>query len=268
MAEQALVPPAGHPVRLADYDTEYAGNISKEEAAKLTEDYRTRIAERQEVLYAQGKYSLLVVFQAMDAAGKDSTIRQVFSGVNPQGIRVANFKAPTAHDLAHDFLWRVHAQVPPRGLIGVFNRSHYEDVLIVRVNKLVPEDVWRRRYDHINAFERLLHDSGTHILKFYLHISKDEQKKQLQERLDDPSKHWKFSIGDLPVRQQWDEYMQAYEDAFTHCSTPHAPWHIVPGNKRWYRTYIIAKTIAETLEAMPLRYPDPEPGLDQVVIPD
>ncbi|MCS6834558.1 MAG: polyphosphate kinase 2 family protein [Anaerolineae bacterium] len=268
MAEQALIPPLGYPVRLTDYDPEYAGSMSKEEAAERTEEYKARIAQRQEVLYAQGKYSLLVIFQAMDAAGKDSAIRHVFSGVNPQGIRVANFKAPAAHELAHDFLWRVHAQVPPRGMIGVFNRSHYEDVLIVRVNQLVPEDVWRKRYDHINAFERLLHDSGTHILKFYLHISKDEQKKQLQERLNDPSKHWKFSIGDLPVRQQWDEYMRAYEDVFARCSTLYAPWHIVPANKRWYRTYVIAKTIAEALDAMPLRYPEPEPGLDQVVIAD
>jgi len=268
MAKQALAPKPGQPVNLADYDPEYAADISKDEAVKRTEDYKARIAERQEVLYAQGKYSLLVVFQAMDAAGKDSTIRHVFSGVNPQGIRVANFKAPTAQELAHDFLWRIHAQVPPKGMIGIFNRSHYEDVLIVRVNKLVPEETWRSRYSHINAFERLLVDSGTHILKFYLHISKDEQKKQLQERLDDPSKHWKFSIGDLPVRQQWDDYMRAYEDAFSHCNTAQAPWHIVPGNKRWYRTYVVAKTIAEALEAMPLSYPEPEPGLDKVVIAD
>jgi PPK2 family polyphosphate:nucleotide phosphotransferase len=170
--------------------------------------------------------------------------------------------------LAHDFLWRVHQQVPPKGYIGIFNRSHYEDVLVVRVNNIVPEEVWRARYDHINNFEKMLSDSGVKILKFFLHISKEEQQERFQARLDDPQKHWKFSLGDLPVREKWEDYMQAYSDAISFCNTDYAPWHIVPANKKWYRDYIITKTIVETLESMPLKYPDPEPGLDKVVIPD
>lgn len=270
MAEPVIVPAFNKKVRLSDYSPEYEGDLSKEDALALTDNYKARIAEQQDVLYAQGKYALLIILQAMDAAGKDSTIRHMLTGVNPQGVRVVSFKAPTPQELAQDFLWRVHQQTPPKGFIGVFNRSHYEDVLVVRVNELVPERVWRKRYAHINAFESLLADSGTRILKFYLNISKAEQKKQLQERLEDPKKHWKFSMGDLPVRARWADYMEAYEDAFSECHTPHAPWHIIPANTRWYRNYIIAKTIAETLDDMKLSYPEPEAGFDpqKVIIED
>jgi PPK2 family polyphosphate:nucleotide phosphotransferase len=222
----------------------------------------------QERLYAEGQQSLLIVLQAMDAGGKDGTIKRVFEGVNPQGVHVANFKQPTEKELAHDFLWRVHRQVPPTGMIGIFNRSHYEDVLIVRVNNLVPESIWRARYDHINNFERLLADSGTRILKFYLHIDKKEQKERFQARLDNPDKHWKFNLGDLPVREQWDDYMRAFEDAITQCHTEAAPWHIVPANHKWYRNLVICRTIVETLEAMNPQFPPPEDNLDDVTIPD
>jgi len=190
------------------------------------------------------------------------------SGVNPQGVQVTAFKAPTPEELDHDFLWRVHQHVPPRGMIGLFNRSHYEDVLIVRVENLVPDKVWKARYDHINAFERLLVDSGVTILKFFLHISKEEQKERFEERLQQPEKNWKFATGDLAVRAKWDRYMEAYEDALTRCNTEVAPWYIVPANKKWYRDFVISKTIVKKLENLDMHYPDPEPGLDQIVIPD
>lgn len=268
MAQQPLVPKPGSPVKLHDFDPEYRGDLNKKEARETEAQLEARLAELQEMLYAQGKYSLLIVLQAMDAGGKDGTIKHVFDSVNPQGVRVVSFKAPTAEELSHDFLWRVHQHTPPKGYIGIFNRSHYEDVLVVRVNSLVPAEVWQERYDHINHFERLLADSGTRILKFFLHISKDEQKERFEERLARPDKHWKFSTGDLPVREQWDDYMDAYEAVLTRCNTDYAPWHIVPSNKKWYRNFIISKTIVETLESMNLAYPDPEPGLDKVVIPD
>ncbi len=267
MSKHVFHPPIGEKVSLADYDPEYAEG-DKKRAQKELATLHARLFELQERLYAENKQSLLIILQAMDAAGKDSTIRKVFEGINPQGVQVSSFKAPTEIELAHDFLWRIHQRVPAKGMIGVFNRSHYEDVLIVRVNNLVPEEVWRKRYAHINHFERLLADSGTHILKFYLNISKAEQKKQLQERLDDPTKHWKFSVGDLPVRNQWDDYMRAFEDVFTQCNTDYAPWYIIPGNTRWYRTLTITKIIVETLEKMNPQYPKPEEGVDKVVIPD
>jgi PPK2 family polyphosphate:nucleotide phosphotransferase len=204
----------------------------------------------------------------MDAGGKDSAIKKVFDHVNPQGVHVTSFKAPTSEELAHDFLWRVHQHVPGKGYIGIFNRSHYEDVLVVRVNNLMPEDVWQQRYDHINNFERLLTDSGTRILKFYLHISKDEQKERFQERLDNPDKHWKFSMGDLPVREKWNAYMEAFEAVLTRCNTAYAPWYIIPANRKWYRNLVVTRTIVETLESMNPQYPPAEPGLDEVIIPD
>lgn len=265
---QPLVPPIGQRVRLKDYDPNLKGELDKETARAELTKLQGRLEELQEMLYAQGRQSLLIVLQAMDAGGKDGTIEAVFEGINPQGVRVTSFKAPTPAELSQDFLWRIHQHTPPKGYIGIFNRSHYEDVLVVRVNKLVPEAVWSKRYDHINAFERLLFDSGTRILKFFLHISKDEQKARFQSRLDDPTKHWKFSLGDLPVREKWDEYMRAYEDAISHCNTAYAPWHIVPANRKWYRNWVVMQTIVETLEGMGLAYPPPEDGLESVVIPD
>lgn len=268
MPEQVIRPKAFTKIKLAKFDPAYTNGMEKEATKAETDKLKKRLDELQEILYAQGKYSLLIVLQAMDAGGKDGTIDDVFSGINPQGFRVANFKAPTTEELAHDFLWRIHKQVPPKGYIGIFNRSHYEDVLVVRVNELVPKAVWQGRYEHINHFERLLADSGVSILKFFLHISKEEQKERFQARLDDPTKHWKFSIGDLPVREQWDEYMSAYEDAISHCNSDYAPWHIIPANRKWVRNYFITKTIVETLEALPLAYPPEEEGLETVVIPD
>jgi PPK2 family polyphosphate:nucleotide phosphotransferase len=268
MTAQPLVPPFDQPFRLADYSPDDTGGITKAEAREREVALEARLAELQEKLYAQGTQSLLVVLQAMDAAGKDSTIKRVFDSVNPLGVQVTSFKQPTPIELAHDFLWRVHQRTPSRGMIGIFNRSHYEDVLVVRVNNLVPQHIWEGRYAHINAFERLLADNGTRILKFFLHISRAEQKKRLQERLDNPAKNWKFSVGDLPVRAQWDSYMQAYEAAIGRCHAPHAPWHVVPANAKWYRDYIVTKTIVETLESMNVAYPPPEPGLESVVIPD
>jgi len=265
---QALKPVPRTKIHLTDYSPVYTGDISKKKAMDETEKMHERLGILQEMMYAQRKQSMLVVLQAMDAGGKDGVLRKVFTYLNPQGIRVSSFKAPTEEELAHDFLWRIHKEVPPKGYIGVFNRSHYEDVLVVRVNNLVPIEVWRKRYAHINQFEQLLAESGTRILKFFLHISKDEQKARLQDRLDDPNENWKFSIGDLPVREKWDDYMQAYEDAISQCNTEYAPWHIVPANHKWYRNYIITRTLLETLESMNLAYPPAEKGLKDVKIPD
>ncbi len=269
MNEQPLCPPVGQRVRLADYDPNYTGPYTrKKDVQKQLKHNRRRLRALQEVLYAEHKHALLVVLQAMDAGGKDGSIRHVMRGVNPQGVQVTSFKVPTPEELAHDFLWRVHRRVPGRGTIGIFNRSHYEDVLVVRVENLVPPDVWQARYEHINAFERLLADSGVTILKFYLHISKDEQKRRFQERLTKPEKFWKFSRGDLAVRAKWDEYMAAYEDALTRCNTTVAPWHIVPANHKWYRNVVISNTIIAALEKLDMHYPPPEPGIEAITIPD
>jgi PPK2 family polyphosphate:nucleotide phosphotransferase len=274
--KQPLHPAPGETVHLKDYDPGYTGDFKgndadikdKDESVEELENNRRRLEELQEILYAEGKHALLIVLQAMDAGGKDGAIRSVFKGVNPQGIRVTSFKVPTVEELAHDFLWRIHQHVPPRGMIGIFNRSHYEDVLVVRIENLVPEAIWKARYDHINAFERVLTDSGVTILKFFLHISKEEQKERFEERLRQPDKQWKFAKGDLAVRAKWDQYMAAYEDVLTRCNTDQSPWHIVPANKKWYRDIVISRTIIETLEKLDMRYPAPEPGLDQIVIPD
>jgi len=269
VSKQALIPPPGQQVRLADYDPSYTGEYtSKKDVRKLIKRNRRRLRELQEVLYAEHKHALLIVLQAMDAGGKDGSIRHVMRGVNPQGVQVTSFKVPTPEELAHDFLWRVHRRVPGRGSIGIFNRSHYEDVLVVRVENLVPPEMWGARYEHINAFERLLTESGVTVLKFYLHISKDEQKRRFEERLTKPEKFWKFSRGDLAVRAKWDEYMAAYEDALTRCNTDYAPWHIVPANHKWYRNLVLSNTIVAALERLDMRYPPPEPGIEQITIPD
>ncbi len=238
----------------------------RDKAEKEFKKFRKRIAELQPVLYAEGKHKLLVVLQAMDAGGKDSTTRSVFEGVNPQGVHVISFKAPSKRELAHDYLWRVHRDVPPLGMIHVFNRSHYEDVLIVRVDELVPQEVWEPRFDQINQFEKFLTETGTTILKFYLHISKDEQKERFQARLDEPHKHWKFSRQDLEKRKQWDQYRTAFNDVITKCSTEHAPWHVIPADQKWYRNWAVSKILCEKLEELNPQYPPDEPGLDQIVI--
>ncbi|MCI0698739.1 polyphosphate kinase 2 family protein [candidate division KSB1 bacterium] len=265
--KQPILLPSDERIRIKDFDPDYTGNYKdKDEAKAELEKNIARMAELQEVLYAEGKHALLIVLQAMDAGGKDGVIRNVMSGINPQGCRVTSFKAPTPEELSHDFLWRIHAHVPPKGYIGVFNRSHYEDVLIVRVHNLVPEAVWKKRYEHINNFEKLLADSGVTILKFFLHISQDEQKERLQKRLEDKTKNWKFNPGDLKERARWDEYMRAYEDAINECNTSWAPWHVVPANKKWYRNLVVSERLVEVLESLDMKYPPAPEGIEEVVI--
>jgi PPK2 family polyphosphate:nucleotide phosphotransferase len=258
----------GDQVDLNQWDPNDTGEFigEKKEAKDAMDALNDRLEELQELLYAQGKHKVLVVLQAMDSGGKDGTIRHVFEGVNPQGVKVASFKVPTKEELAHDYLWRVHKRAPGKGEIVIFNRSHYEDVLVVRVHNLVPEEVWSRRYGHINQFERLLADEGTTILKFYLHIDLVEQKERFQARLDNPQKHWKFSLGDLEERKLWPEYTRAYQDVLNRTSTEWAPWYIVPANRKWYRNYVIASVLVETLEGLDMHYPQQEDDLSGVVI--
>lgn len=254
-------------VNLAEWDADDRGDFTRKSAgeaavAKLNQE----LEHLQELLYAENKHKVLIVLQAMDTGGKDGVIRHVFDGVNPQGVKVASFKAPTPKELSHDYLWRVHQQTPATGEIVIFNRSHYEDVLVVRVRGLAPEEVWRRRYDQINAFERMLAEEGTTILKFYLHITKEEQKARLQSRLDEPEKRWKFSLGDLAERKRWSEYMQAYEEALSKTSTEWAPWYVAPANRKWYRNWVISTVIVDTLKAFNMRYPQSEALPDNIVI--
>lgn len=254
----------GHAVELAERSTRSADGFDGDKAAGQQEAVRLigRLGELQQVLYAGATHKLLIVLQAMDAAGKDGTIRAVFTGVNPQGTRVTSFKRPTDLELAHDYLWRVHQHAPAAGEIAIFNRSHYEDVLVVRVHGLVAEERWKRRYEHIAAFERMLADEGTTIVKLFLHISKEEQAVRFRERLADPTKRWKFRAGDLDERKRWNDYQRAYEAAIEATSTPWAPWYVVPADRNWYRNLVVSQILVDTLEALDLRYPDPETGLD------
>ena len=240
----------------------------KEAAAAELDALRDELEEFQLRLWAEGKRSLLIVLQAMDAGGKDGTIRKVFTAFNPQGTSVTGFGVPTEEELAHDFLWRIHHHTPGKGRIGIFNRSHYEDVLVVRVAELAPESVWSRRYEQINAWESLLAASGTTIIKLFLHISRDEQRQRFQKRLDDPAKQWKFSMGDLKVRERWDAYQTAYTDALARCSTPEAPWFVVPADRKWYRDLAVARIVAATAREIDPQYPAPEGDLSGVVIPE
>jgi PPK2 family polyphosphate:nucleotide phosphotransferase len=259
----------GMAIKLQEVDPEQSEFYqSKEEVEDALKAQRERLADLQERLYAEHRKSVLIVLQAMDTGGKDGTIRGVFDGVNPQGCQVWSFKVPSEEELAHDYLWRHHIKTPPRGMIAIFNRSHYENVLVVRVHNLVPEDVWSRRYSQINDWERMLCENGTVILKFFLHISKDEQKDRLQSRLDNADKRWKFAVGDLPERALWDQYMAAYEDAISKCSTPYAPWYVIPANKKWYRNLVVARTIADTIDALNPQFPKPEEDLSKVLIKD
>lgn len=237
-------------------------------AAEDQDELIARMAELQRMFYADGRYALLLVLQALDAGGKDGTIRRTLSGLNPQGVRVRSFKRPTELELAHDFLWRIHQAVPRKGEIGVFNRSHYEDVLVVRVDELVPEPMWRRRYEHIVAFERLLHDGGTRFVKVYLHIDREEQRARLQQRLDDPSRHWKFDANDLRVRAQWDDYRAAFAEMFARTGQEPSPWLIVPANRKWYRDLVVATAMVEAMEALDLRWPEPSVDLSQFTVGD
>jgi PPK2 family polyphosphate:nucleotide phosphotransferase len=249
----------GKRIDLDSIDPADTGSIrDKEESEKLEARWLERLFDLQAHLSAEAGQALLIVLQGLDASGKDGTIQHVFAGVNPQACQVHSFKVPTPLELAHDFLWRVHAACPPRGVIGIFNRSHYEDVLAVRVEKLLPEKLWRQRYGQINEFERILDACGTRIVKFYLHVSKKEQRVRIAERLDDPSRNWKFSQSDLAARQKWKAYRAAYNDALTQCNTEWAPWHIVPADRKWYRNLVIAETVTKTLEDMHPPYPKPK----------
>lgn len=259
----------GEPVSLATLAPDASEDYqSKKEVEKKLQKQRDRLIDLQRRLYAENQQSLLIVLQAIDTGGKDGTIKNVFQGVNPQGCRVWSFKKPSEEESSHDFLWRYHQRTPQRGMIAIFNRSHYEDVLIVRVKQLVPEEVWRQRYDAINEFEQMLTLSNVRVIKFFLHISKDEQKQRLESRLQNPDKRWKFSRDDIKERLLWDDYQVAFEDAINNCSTSHAPWYVVPANHKWYRDLVVARTIVDTLEAMNPQYPAAEAGLENIVIPD
>ncbi|MGI9418598.1 MAG: polyphosphate kinase 2 family protein [Geminicoccaceae bacterium] len=267
VVERYRLPTNKKKISLADYDTRDKDCFpDRDEAEAVTARDVEAIAELQNRLYAEGRQALVVVFQATDTGGKDSTIRKVLGPINPQGVHVTSFKAPSSTELAHDYLWRIHQAVPAKGMIGVFNRSHYEDVLIVRVRDLAPKDDIEQRYDQINAFERHLAENHVTILKFFLHISKDEQKERLQARLDDPEKHWKFNPGDLDERKLWDDYEDAFEIALSRCSTRHAPWFVIPADRKWYRNAVVARVIRHTLEEMDPRYPEAEHDVDGIVI--
>ena len=243
-------------VKLSDFDADDTGSFkTKEEAEEILEKQRAKLFELQEMMYAEDKRSLLVVLQGMDGAGKDGTIRHIFTGVNPQGCQVTSFKQPSVEEQQHDYLWRVHHAVPPRRMIGIFNRSHYEEVLVVRVHGNLSKEQVEQRFEAINNFEKLLVQNRAIILKFFLHISKDEQKKRLQERLDHPQKYWKVSPDDLKERKFWPDYQKAYEDLFRHCSTKHAPWYIIPANKKWYRNVLISQILVDQLESLKMSYP-------------
>lgn len=254
-------------IHLGDADARVSGRVPFGAALEAaTAKQVNRIAEQQRVLYADGRYALLIVLQGRDASGKDGTIRRVFTAVNPQGCSVASFKVPTELELRHDFLWRIHQQVPSRGMIGIFNRSHYEDILVPRVHGLLPKKVWSARYQQINDFERMLSDDSVVILKFMLHVSRAEQKERLMERLSDKTKNWKFRAKDLDDRALWDEFAEAYEGILSHTSTSWAPWYVVPADDKPVRDWLIARVIADRLEKLPLRYPPAELGIRKLVI--
>ena len=257
----------GKTFRLHEIDTaDDMGLGNKAKAAARMESDLDRLRRLQHLLYADDRYALLVVLQAMDTAGKDGTIRHVMSGLNPVGCVVTSFKVPTDTERDHDFLWRIHNAIPPRGVIGVFNRSHYEDVLVPRVHRLVPKKVWKQRYRQINDFERMLTENGVELLKCFLHVSKAEQARRLRERVLDKRKNWKFSEGDLEERRYWEKYQLAYEDAINECTTPWAPWHIVPSDKKWVRDSVVARVMVDKLSSLDLRYPKPPVGLSKMVI--
>lgn len=264
MNPHRVVPGRKINLRKVDADDTPLVKGGKKEGEALAAKLGQRLDALQDLLYAGHEHKLLIVLQGMDTAGKDGAIRKVFASMDPLGIRVASFGVPTEEELDHDFLWRVHRQVPGKGEIVIFNRSHYEDVLVVRVRNLVPKSVWRERYDQINDFEKMLADTGTVILKFFLHIDADEQKERLQARIDDETKRWKFRKGDLDDRKLWRDYQSAYEDAISRTSTEWAPWYVVPANAKWYRNVVISQTIVEALERLHLRYPPSEEGLERL----
>ena len=255
----------GSKVDLDTFDAQWKPDgLDRDAAENRFAALTQRLRDLQHVMYAEDKRSLLIVLQGRDAAGKDGTIRHVFGPINPQGCRVTSFKVPSTLEASHDFLWRCHLAAPARGRIGIFNRSHYEDVLVVRVHDLVPKSVWSKRYDQINAFESLLAGSGTTILKFYLHIDPDEQLERFRKRIDNPKKNWKISDADYSERPFWDSYTRAFEDALEKCSTPDAPWFTIPANRKWLRNLIIAEIVVETMEGMKMKYPAPSVDMDEI----
>jgi PPK2 family polyphosphate:nucleotide phosphotransferase len=254
LGEALLVKP-GRKFRLDDVDPDNTHGLDKPAAEARLEKVKAELIELQTVLYAESRRSVLIVLQGIDASGKDGTIRHVMSGLNPQGVSVMSFKVPEGEEKRHDYLWRIHRAVPEWGRIGIFNRSHYEDVLVVRVHELVPKSVWSQRFDQINEFERMLAENNVRILKFFLYISKDEQGRRLAARLEDPSKNWKFSADDTKERSYWDDYIVAYNDVLTRCSTAAAPWHVVPSNRKWFRNLAVAQILRDELRAMKLAYP-------------
>ena len=260
-----LVEP-GSDLSLAHRDTDETFGWEKDWALEELERVKQRLDVLQARLYAEEQRSVLLVLQAMDAAGKDGTIRSILSGLNPAGVHVASFKVPGGLEVQHDYLWRVHQQVPAKGHIGVFNRSHYEDVLVVRVKGFAPKPVWSKRYEHIREFEQLLADEGTRIVKCFLHVGRDEQRERLQERVDDPEKRWKFRKGDLEDRALWKDFMEAYEDAIRKTSTKYAPWYVVPADHNWSRNLAVAKILLDVLEDMDPQLPPPEDGIEGLVV--
>lgn len=257
---------AGPKLRLDDHDPAETFGWDKDEAVAALAEERTAIADLQKRLFAEGTRAVLMVLQAMDAGGKDGVLREVMTGLNPAGVKVRPFGVPSKEELNHDFLWRIHRHTPPRGTIGVFNRSHYEDVLVVRVKGLAPRSVWSKRYGHIAGFEQLLVDEGTSIVKFFLNISKDKQRERFQDRIDSPDEQWKFRLGDLDDRALWDHYMQAYRDAMAETSTPDAPWYVVPADRKWVRNLVVARILRHTLERLDPQYPPAEDGIDGLVV--
>ncbi len=259
-----LVKP-GSRVKLDQIDPQYAGGYTKDSAQPVLEKGLERLSSLQDRLWADSKRAVLVVLQGIDASGKDGTIRHVMGAFNPQGCPVTSFKVPTTTELAHDYLWRVHARVPAKGEIGIFNRSHYEEVLVVRVHKLTPPEVWKARYAQINAFEQLLTETGTTVVKFFLWIDRDEQRQRFQARYDDPTKRWKFSMGDLDERKLWTDYVAAFEDALSKCSTASAPWYVIPANRKWFRNLAVAEILGDVIEELNPQYPE-EPSLPKDLV--
>ncbi len=265
LRRELLVQP-GKPFKLTSCDPAETYGWDKDGAAAVLDENSRRLESLQERLWASKAGPVLIVLQGIDTAGKDGTIRHVMSAFNPQGCTVTGFDEPTAEELAHDYLWRVHRATPAKGSVAIFNRSHYEDVLVVRVHDLVPKSAWRKRYDQINDFERQLTENGTTIVKFFLNISPDEQRQRLQARIDTPDKRWKFKTGDLAERKLWDQYMAAYQVALERCSTDAAPWHIVPSDRKWFRNLAVAEVVANALEGLRLKYPPSADGIESIVV--
>lgn len=265
MLDRLRVDP-GSPAKIAERDPDDALGLDKGASEKRIDTLVDRIDELQYRLFSEHRRSILLVLQGLDASGKDGVVRRVFDGVNPTGVRVTSFKVPVGAEVQHDYLWRIHAALPARGEIGVFNRSHYEDIVAVRMHRIAPEEVWRRRYEHLRAFERMLVDEGTTVLKVFLNVSKEEQRKRFQERIDDPEKRWKFRRDDLNVRERYDEWVAAWDEAVSETSTPWAPWYVVPADRNWVKALVVAELVAGTLEQLDPRLPEPEPGLERLRI--